>query len=52
MLRDASRPATHGSTIEVTSISFIKTPVYNEYSLKVSLKSLQNCGSNALLNEI
>jgi hypothetical protein len=39
VLRVASRLATQSSTINIKSISFIKISVYNEYSLKVPLKS-------------
>jgi hypothetical protein len=49
VLRAASRPTTQA---QVKSISFLWTSVYNEYSMKVSLKSLKNWGYNDLLNQI
>jgi hypothetical protein len=39
VLRAVSRLTTQSSDIKVKLIPFIKTSVYNEYSLKVSLKS-------------
>jgi hypothetical protein len=52
VLRAASRLATQGLTITVKSVSFIKTSMHNEHSLKVSLKSCNYWGSNALLKQI
>jgi hypothetical protein len=52
VFRTASRLNTQSSTIKVKSISIIKTSVYNEYSLKLSLKSSNYWGSNALLKHI
>lgn len=51
MLRVASRHTTQSSTIKVKFISFTKPSVYNEYSLKVSLKSYNYWESNAHLKQ-
>jgi hypothetical protein len=52
MLWTASGLTTQSLTIKVKSVSFIKTSVYNEHSLKVSLKFSYNWGSNAFLKQI